>query len=141
MNTETEKRVLLANENFYYALNKGDLPLMEESWVNDSTVKCVHPGWPLISGWENVRDSWENIFSSETIANVEISEVFIDVKDDSAWVNCVERLSHVVEERILITHVQTTNIFKLVDSKWRIVLHHASPMPVPRSELEDELMQ
>ena len=63
------------------------------------------------------------------------------MKDDSAWVNCVERISYQFDSDIIITLAQTTNIFEHKDGKWYMVLHHASPMPVPMSEGENENLQ
>ena len=56
--------VVKVNEAFYAALESGDLALMEKVWLKDSRAKCVHPGWPMLLGWEAIRQSWKNIFDS-----------------------------------------------------------------------------
>ncbi len=114
---------------------------MENIWSNDKNAKCIHPGWPIINGWEAIKDSWKNIFESSGFNQVDISQLFIDVKENSAWVNCVERISYRFENEIIITLAQTTNIYEYSEENWKLVLHHASPMPVPRGEDNTERLQ
>ena len=125
------------NEKFYLALSTSNIDLMEDVWLKTSDAKCVHPGWPILYGWENIKSSWEKIFKSGALADIEISKVYADVNGNSAWVNCIEKMSYVVGEQIVLTMAQTTNIFELEEDTWLMVLHHASPMPVPRSEYEN----
>src|SRR5206468_1148625 len=47
-----------ANARFYRAFEALDLAEMEKVWAHGEHVKCVHPGWPLLAGWANVRASW-----------------------------------------------------------------------------------
>ena len=42
--------VLEANDNFYHAVKSGDIGLMDNVWIKDASVKCVHPGWPMLYG-------------------------------------------------------------------------------------------
>ncbi len=60
-----ESEVREANARFYRALNDLDLSGMDRVWAHESFVRCVHPGWELIVGWEAVRASWEGIFRRE----------------------------------------------------------------------------
>ncbi len=137
MNKEkTEKAVQEVNQKFYEALTTSDMNLMEELWVQSEDVQCVHPGWPLLLGWEKVRESWKNIFEAGGLTDIEISAVFIDVTENTAWLNCTEKLSYTIGDQVVITLAQTTNIFEYNDSSWRMVLHHASPMPMPPTEKE-----
>lgn len=138
---ELKKNLVELNNKFYRALETGDISLMEDVWLTDDNVKCVHPGWPLITGWDEIKESWEKIFDSGEVSDVEINDTFVEVSDSSAWINCIEKLSHVIGGQVIITMAQTTNIFELRDSRWYMVLHHASPMPVPRSENSSETLQ
>ncbi len=131
------EEVKKAHESFYEALNKVDIELMEKVWVAGHRAKCVHPGWPAINGWEAIRVSWMSIFESGELASIETSEVMIDVGEKAACVNCVERLNHFVDGRIIVTLAQATNIFENTENGWRMALHHASPVPVSSlSEVE-----
>ena len=31
--------------------------LAEGLWLKTEDAKCVHPGWPIIFGWEKIRES------------------------------------------------------------------------------------
>ncbi len=130
MSEKSIKEVEKAHENFYEALNKADIRLMESIWLGDRKTKCIHPGWPAIKGWEAIKASWMSIFESGELASVETSDVLIDVGEKAAWVNCIERLNHFVDGRIVVTLAQATNIFEKTDEGWRMALHHASPVPV-----------
>ena len=46
-------------------------------------AKCVHPGWPLLTGWDAVRSSWEAIFESTeemrfTLGDVRVARPGLD---------------------------------------------------------------
>ncbi|MGH9376178.1 MAG: nuclear transport factor 2 family protein, partial [Terriglobia bacterium] len=47
-----EQEVLAANEAFYRAVEALDLKQMGAAWWHDDWVLCLHPGWPLVRGWE-----------------------------------------------------------------------------------------
>src|SRR5438445_8046613 len=53
-----------ANARFYQAFETLDLARMELVWARGEHVKCVHPGWPILIGWDAVRSSWESIFEN-----------------------------------------------------------------------------
>lgn len=141
MSDFVKKEIEKINKIFYDALNTADLSLMERIWVRNDSAKCVYPGWSMLSGWKEIKSSWQKIFEGKILAQVEISDVFIDVNGESAWVNCIERMKYIIDNQVIITLAQTTNIFEFSDSKWQIVLHHASPIPVPRSEVASEKLQ
>ncbi|MGI9559050.1 MAG: YybH family protein [Thermodesulfobacteriota bacterium] len=132
------KEVKKAQEMFYEALNKADIEMMEQVWVAGGRAKCIHPGWPVIKGWDAIKASWMSIFESGELASIEMSDVMIDVGEKAALANCVEKLNHFVEGNVVVTFAQATNIFEITDSGWKITLHHASPIPV-KSTPEDEL--
>ena len=45
------------NARFYRAVETQDLDAMEALWLHTGYVRCVHPGWCLLTGWESVRQS------------------------------------------------------------------------------------
>lgn len=133
MSDEQSEEVLRINEKFYQALENGKLDLMEEIWLKDERAKCVHPGWPMLWGWEAIRQSWKNIFDSGVPIKIQISNVATEVSGDLAWVACIEHVSYVIKDQIQINMAQATNIFERQGSRWLMVHHHASPMPVPKT--------
>jgi len=141
----TEKQrdeVLKANENFYLALKRGDATQMENVWIKDESVKCVHPGWPMLYGWEAISQSWINIFGNGGPLDIELGDTSAQILGDLAWVICIEKVSYKVEDEIQFGFAQSTNIFKLDGSSWLLVLHHASPIPAPRREvISNDILQ
>jgi ketosteroid isomerase-like protein len=117
-----------ANKSFYRALENADLEAMSSVWLHDSWVKCVHPGWDLIIGWEKVRESWRQIFGGNVGMRVAATDVEIEVKGDFALVSCYEMLAVFLDSNKAPVSARTTatNLFQLVAGQWRMIHHHAS---------------
>jgi ketosteroid isomerase-like protein len=141
--TQDELDVAAANERFYRALEEGDLAAMETLWLHTDWVKCVHPGWELLLGWENVRETWARIFSNKSGLRVTATEVKVVLEGDFAWVSCTEILALFLDSSSAPTSAVTTatNLFKRVDGAWRMILHHASQVPESPDITESELIQ
>jgi hypothetical protein len=122
-----------ANARFYRAFETLDLAEMEQVWAHGEHVQCVHPGWPLLAGWEAVRSSWEAIFKNTAEIRFTISDVRAAVLDDFAWVTCTESILSEVRGRLSATSVLATNLFERTGSEWRMVHHHASHVLMPTS--------
>ncbi len=125
-----EQAVLTANRRFYAAFESLDLAEMEEVWAHEDWVQCVHPGWNLLLGWDEVRESWARIFSNTERVQVAISSVWAHVQDEVAWVACTEHVTTSFAGGFDTALVQATNLFVQRDGAWRMVAHHASPLPV-----------
>jgi len=136
-----KKQIIELNNRFYQALEEGDISTMEEIWLTDGNAKCIHPGWPLLTGWDDIKNSWERIFESGELSEVEISDTFVEINQSAALINCIEKLRHYIGGQMVMTMAQTTNVFEMIDSRWYMVLHHASPIPVPRSENYSDTLQ
>ena len=115
-----------ANARFYRAFETLDLARMEAVWAHADHVKCVHPGWPLLTGWDSVRSSWEAIFENTAEMNFTLSEVRAEAAGDFAWVTCTENILSAVDGRVSVTSVLATNLFERGPDGWRMVHHHAS---------------
>jgi len=137
----TEQAVSEANRRFYQAFAALSLEQMDEVWAHEDWVECVHPGWDLLLGWDEVRESWARIFTSTQRMKIEITSVWVRVEGTVAWVACTEQVTSSFERGFDQALVQATNIFVLRDSAadvssghvrpiWRMVAHHASPLPV-----------
>jgi len=124
-----EREVLASNQAFYQALQSLDLGQMEAAWLQEDWVRCLHPGWDLITGWENVRESWANIFRSTGQMHVDISRTLVHVQGEVAWVSCIESVTSAFEGGFSTAMVEATNIFVRHGGAWRIVHHHTTPLP------------
>jgi len=132
--TSEEEQILEANKNFYSALQDLSLEAMGAVWLQDDLVRCVHPGWSLLEGWESVRESWQHIFENTRFMRVAVGVQSIRVEGGTAWVCCTEKISSAGEGRFDSAYVQATNIFENRDGNWYLVHHHASPLPPPWPE-------
>ena len=118
--------VLAANLGFYDAFGSLDIEKMDSVWEDSHRVMCIHPGWRLITGWDEVRKSWEGIFRNTSLMHFNITGAQVIVQGDCAWVSCVENITSVVDARASDFAVQATNVFVRGENGWRMVHHHAS---------------
>jgi len=124
--TEGNEGVQEANARFYRAFERLDLTEMEGVWAHGDHVKCVHPGWPLLSGWPAVRDSWRAIFENTSEMRFTIADVAVVAFADFASVTCTENILSEVRGRITVTSILATNLFERQAGAWRMFHHHAS---------------
>lgn len=126
-----EEEVLAANRTFYTALQSLDLPLMDQVWLHADWVKCLHPGWDLMMGWDEIRASWEDIFRSTEQMMVSISRPLVHVEGASAWVSCLENVTTASQSNFSTALVEATNIFVRRGSGWFLAHHHTTPLAEP----------
>lgn len=129
-----EEKVLAANRRFYAAMDSLDLEEMEAVWLHADWVKCVHPGWELLKGWDEVRASWQRIFENTQRMQVIVSDLEVQVDGNIAWVVDVEEVTSSFESGFSTAWVQATNLYVERNGEWYMVHHHASP--IPRTEEE-----
>jgi len=127
-----------ANAHFYRAFEALDLPDMETVWAKGEHVKCIHPGWGLLVGWEAVRASWETIFKNTAEIRFSLSDVSIHVDGNLAWVTCAENILSQVRGNISVTSVLATNLFERQGQAWLMIHHHASHVFAPEAPPEGE---
>jgi ketosteroid isomerase-like protein len=120
------KAVAEANARFYRAFEALDLPAMDAVWAHGEDVKCVHPGWPLLTGWPAVRESWRAIFENTEEMRFTIADVRVEVHGILGWVTCTENILSDVRGRVAVTAILATNLFTRVDDAWLLIHHHAS---------------
>jgi uncharacterized protein (TIGR02246 family) len=124
-----EQNVREANARFYAAMNAADVAEMDEVWADDTEAVCVHPGREAIVGYERIRESWSAIFTSTDSLSIAVGNELITVSDGVAWVTCIETISMMLEGGLAAAAAQCTNIFRHIDGRWRMIVHHASPVP------------
>ena len=115
-----------ANARFYRAFEALDLAAMDAVWTHDDGARCVHPGWPLLSGWDAVRDSWQAIFQNTEEMRFTIADVHVVQVGDVGWVTCTENILSDVRGRVAVTSILATNLFVRDATGWRMMHHHAS---------------
>ena len=115
-----------ANARFYRAFEALDLAAMEAVWARGEHVKCVHPGWPLLTGWPAVRESWRAIFENTEEMRFTISDVRVETGGLLGWVTCTENILSHARGQIAVTALLATNVFERPGGEWLMTHHHAS---------------
>jgi len=115
-----------ANARFYRAFEALDLAEMDAVWAHGEHVRCIHPGWAMLEGWEAVRQSWEAIFKDSREMRFSLGDVQARAAGDLGWVTCSENILSQVRGNIAVTTLLATNLFERRGRDWRMVLHHAS---------------
>jgi ketosteroid isomerase-like protein len=118
------------NERFYRALEELDLEEMERIWLHEPWVRCIHPGWDVLVGWGQVRESLEQIFASTGWMRVTPTECDVHVFGDVGMVACAENITASRDSDVGVAVAQATNLFRRTPEGWRMFHHHASPAPV-----------
>jgi len=115
-----------AEAAFYEAIENADLSALDAVWSQDENIVCVHPGASRIEGRGAVMESFEQMFSDAPILDFSIVDTLYTGNDSLAV--------HLVREEIaldgqVVSIMVSTNIYRMEDGGWRMLLHHASPEP------------
>lgn len=138
--TKELTRVEEANLAFYEAFNKRDIDKMSQIWSRSPHARCVHPGWELVIGWSDIRQSWLDIFRTIQEIDFRLEDIHIEVAGRTAWVNLVAHVQVTTDEgEAFQATVVTTNIFEEIDGTWSLVLHHSSNFAEDEDLDEDDL--
>lgn len=141
MSLESSIQVEQANTAFYRALESGMLERMDEVWAHEEWVRCVHPGWDLLIGWNRVRGSWEMIFAGGQKLRATPSDVWVHAEGDFAWVTCTENITVFNEASFDSALACATNLFIQLGGRWLMVHHHASPIPIVVPDTSSDIIQ
>jgi len=130
--------ILEVNTRFYQALGTRDLELMGTVFVHDHRAGCMHPGWVMLQGWEAIRQSWENVFDPEDQLEIKLHNLSVEIEGNAAWVTCVQELTYIKRDPVMMNVSVSTNIFEKNESGWQMIIHQASPMPISAQEEDGE---
>jgi len=131
---DLERAVADANAAFYSAFENRDLDAMAEVWERTDRATVTHPGWPTLRGWPKVVASWDAIFAGTPWIQFVLTDVQVEVAGASAWVTLDENILQTAgvtpEDDVPLdaARVAATNVFALADGRWRMVVHHGSPV-------------
>ena len=115
-----------ATQAFYQAFEARDIDAMMATWADDEDIVCVHPGGTRHVGYEAVRQSFEQLFASETKLAFRVDQAVAIETVGLAMQSVVEHLhAGDVGKGVAIA----TNVLMRTPSGWRIVCHHASATP------------
>lgn len=134
------KKALFANPQdaesaFYEALTKSDLDAMMAVWADDDDIYCVHPNGARVTGVEEVRESWRQIFAGGQSLRFQLREQQ-SVQGMMLSVHSVYEYITVAGEPRPRGPVIATNVYLRTERGWRMVAHHASPAPASAQQPE-----
>ena len=132
--------VTAANAELYAAFEEGDVDRMEAVWDDADDVRCIHPGWPMLTGRSRVLRSWSVIMANTGYIQFFLTGVEATVYGDVAIVSCEENiLTAVADPDGTLSEsakVVSTNVFRRWPDGWRLWVHHGSPVIAPAGEQE-----
>ena len=123
-----EESVNDVNRRFYEVFESLDIKRMEGIWLREDYIKCVHPGWGLLSGWDAVMDSWRRIFENTEQMSFTLTNVETRVGGELAWITLYENLNSTLQGRANDAVILTTNLFERRPDGWFMIHHHGSPV-------------
>ncbi len=117
-----------AEAAFYDAFEQRNLDGMMQVWDDDDTIVCIHPMGQRLEAYQSIREGWHQIFAAGSLMHFTVSE--------QIYIQDAQLAIHMVQEHILLDDeeqprppVYSTNIYRLGESGWHMILHHASPSP------------
>lgn len=127
-NSSEREAVLAANQAFYDAFSNRNIGSMNLLWWQGSTSLCVHPGGKVLTGWEEIRESWESIFDNTDSFEIDIEVIKVEIDSYLAYVVVREMVLQSSRGRKVKAPSIATNIFQKMAQKWYLVHHHGSPI-------------
>jgi hypothetical protein len=116
----SEEAALEAYERFYQAFNLKDVTMMDDAWAAAHAVTCVHPGWNVLEGREDVLDSWHSILGNPNQPRIVTGGATATVFGDVAVLVC--------RELVAGSPLVATNVFVLEEDQWRLLHHQSGPV-------------
>jgi ketosteroid isomerase-like protein len=130
--------VTAANQELYAAFEEADLDRMEAVWDDGDDVRCVHPGWPALVGRARVMRSWSVLMANTTYIQFFLTGVTTQVDGNVAVVTCEENILTGIDDPDGglggSQQVLATNVFRRRGDRWRLWMHHASPVLAPTDD-------
>lgn len=119
-----------AEAAFYAAFAATDLAAMRAVWATGHDVVCIHPAGAPIRGYDAVMASWRDILGGS--APVELAfEPVSRTRTGALMVSTVYERFGPAGATSPVAPVLATNVYRLADGAWKMVLHHASPIATP----------
>ena len=113
-------------QQFYEALQHGDIERLMAVWSDDEEISCVHPGGPRVVGAGAIRAAFESIFANGSV-NAHPEKVRRLQTLSCSVHSVLEHIRLMTPEGLQSAWVVATNVYLKTAQGWRLVSHHASP--------------
>ncbi len=133
-----EDEVRSASEQFYAALNRllnGDAGPMAEICSNTTDVTTMHPIGGRQVGWDQVRESWEQVAKIASDGQVKLGDQLIHVAGNVAYELGTEHGVVTLAGHTVQAEIRVTNIYRREAGAWKIVHHHTDVSPAMQEVL------
>ena len=117
-----------AEAAFYEALARSSLDTMMSVWSEDEEVVCIHPGGPRIVGLESIREAWRQMLSGGQRLTIDVTQTVVSGNAMVAMHSVFENI-RIEGEPVRTATIAATNVYIRGALGWRMVMHHASPIP------------
>jgi ketosteroid isomerase-like protein len=120
-----------AENAFYEALERCDLDGMMAVWAEDEDILCVHPTGGRLTGQDQVRESWAQMFAAGPRARLQVSQQVAIAGMMLAVHSVFENFSleGAAPGDARPAPIVATNVYLRTAAGWRMIVHHASPAP------------
>jgi len=117
-----------ATDDFYKALSKRNLKLMEQVWAHVPYASAAGRGGELQQGWSSVRAYWEQRFLQygDTEMKVRLTRLQCHAAGDIAWLSGVEVRTITTVDGTHEEQLRVTCVLQRDTSGWQLVSYHAS---------------
>jgi ketosteroid isomerase-like protein len=117
-----------AEAAFYAAFSSADLETMKQVWADSANAVCIHPMSAPLYGHAAIVQSWSAILEKGG-GRISHQTLYRRTEGSLAIHGIEERLllPQGVEARMHATHVYAFD----AESGWKLLMHHASPLPAP----------
>jgi len=113
-------------QQFYEALQRGDIERLMAVWSDDEDISCVHPGGPRVVGAGAIRAAFDAMFANGSI-DARPEKVRRLQTHSCAVHSVLEQVRVMTAEGPQLAWVVATNVYVKGAQGWRLVAHHASP--------------
>ena len=114
------KDVLEANDTFYRAFASFSKEAMADIWSESERITCIHPGWSLVEGRDDVLASWSRILENPKQSPIVSGGAQVRKYGDFAVVLCRESVAGGL--------LYATNVFVKESTMWRLMHHQSAPV-------------
>ena len=120
-----------AENAFYEALERCDLDGMMAVWAEDEDILCVHPTGGRLTGQDQVRESWAQMFAAGPRARLQVGQQVAIAGMMLAVHSVFELFTLEGQTRgdAKPSPIVATNVYLRTAAGWRMIVHHASPAP------------
>ncbi len=124
-----------AEAAFYRAFENRDAGAMEALWLNDAGVACIHPLAAPLTGYQAVIAGWRGLFEGAGRFRVR-AELLATLAESDMVIRVVHEHLTLGNESASRPPILATNAYRKTSAGWRMVLHHASPLPTDEDRVQ-----